>query len=113
MSPADAKELWESLQAGTLHEVLIAQHIQKRIQKELPHSNNAPWLQVQVDASKTLEWNTLTDKQAVRLLSPAESARVRKHHSHRIMGSRFVLVKKVMEDIVETDGAPDPHNPSQ
>ena len=111
LSSADAHELWESLQAGVSHEVLIAQHIQKRMQKELPHSNNAPWLQAQVDASKTVEWNTLTDKHAVRLLSPAESAWVRKHKSSRIMGSRFVIVKKAMEDVIENGGTPDPDNP--
>ena len=112
MSSDDAKDLWESLQCGVSHEVLIAQHIQKRMQKELPHSNNAPWLQAQVDAAKIVEWNTLTDKQAVRLLSPAEATWVRKHRSHRIMGSRFVLVKKAMEDLVENGVAPDPDNPT-
>ena len=112
LSSSDAHELWEALQDGTAHETLIAQHIQKRLQKELPHSNNVPWLQAQVDAAKTLEWNTLSEKQAVRLLSPAEAAWVRKHKSHRIMGSRFVIVKKAVEDLIETGGTPDPENPT-
>eukprot|EP00435_Cladocopium_sp_Y103_P021891 s1135_g5.t1 len=112
LSAHDANELWNTLQSGAPHEVLIAQHIQKRMQKELHHSNNEPWLQAQIDAAKIQEWNTLTDKQAVRLLSPAESAWVRKHEHHRIMGSRFVLVKKAEEDIVENGIAPDPHDPT-
>eukprot|EP00435_Cladocopium_sp_Y103_P047981 s941_g14.t1 len=112
LSHDDALELWDSLQSGTPHEVLIAQHIQKRMQKELPHSNNSPWLQAQVDAAKTLEWNTLTEKNAVRLLSPAEADWVRKHRKHRIMGNRFVLVKKAVEDVIETGGVPNPDDPS-
>ena len=75
-------------------------------------SFQGPWLQAQVDAAKTLEWNTLSEKQAVRLLSPAEAAWVRKHKSHRIMGSRFVIVKKAVEDLIETGGTPDPENPT-
>ena len=98
--------------SGSSHEVLIAQHIQKKMQKELPHSNNEPWLQAQVDAAKTLEWNTLADKQAVRFLSPTEAAWVRKNRAHRIMGSRFVLVKKAMEDLVENGITPDSSNPT-
>eukprot|EP00435_Cladocopium_sp_Y103_P057373 s281_g19.t1 len=112
VSSSDAHELWNALQSGASHEVLIAQHIQKRMQKELPHSNNVPWLQSQVDAAKTLEWNTLSEKQAVRLLSPAEASWVRKHKSDRIMGSRFVIVKKAAEDVIETGGTPDPENPT-
>ena len=112
LSKPDASELWKSLQQGVSHEVLIAQHIQKRMQKELPHSNNAPWLQAQVNAAKTLEWNTLSEKEAVRLLSPAEAAWVKKKHAHRIMGSRFVLVKKPVEDLIETGGSPNPDDPT-
>eukprot|EP00435_Cladocopium_sp_Y103_P016757 s3691_g4.t1 len=88
LSSEDAHELWESLQAGVPHEV------------------HRSMLQ------RLMEWNTLTDKQAVRLLSPAEASWVRKHQSHRIMGSRFVLVKKAMEDIVENGISPEPDNPA-
>eukprot|EP00435_Cladocopium_sp_Y103_P049592 s603_g15.t1 len=112
LSAQGASDLWQTLQSGAPHEVLIAQHIQKRMQKELHHSNNEPWLQAQIDAAKIQEWNTLSDKQAVRLLSPAESAWVKKHQSHRIMGSRFVLVKKAEEDIIENGVSPDPHDPT-
>ena len=110
LSHADAQELWNSLQSGTTHEVLFAQYLQKRMQKELRHSNNEPWLQGQIDAAKTAEWNTLTEKQAVRLLSPAEADRVRKRFPNRIMGSRFVLTRKAQEDIVENGLTPNPNN---
>eukprot|EP00435_Cladocopium_sp_Y103_P017847 s883_g4.t1 len=111
LSPDEVSELCSSLDSGVSHEVLIAQYLQKRMQKELPHSNHVPWLQSQVDAAKTLEWNTLAEKQAVRLLSPREAAWVRKNRSHRIMGSRFVLIKKALEDIVENGEKADPENP--
>ena len=90
---------------------MVAQHIQKRLQKELPHRNNEQWLQAQVDAAKTLKWNTLTSKDAVRLLSSREAEWVKKHLGHRIMGSRFVVVKKALEDVVENGQKPDPANP--
>eukprot|EP00435_Cladocopium_sp_Y103_P029371 s1599_g7.t1 len=111
LTSEDARELWASLQQRTPHEVLVAQFLQKRMQKELPHSNNEPALQAQIDAAKTLEWNTLSEKNAVRLLSVSESEWVKKHRANRIMGSRFVLTKKAMEDIVENGLTPDNANP--
>lgn len=111
LTASEAKECWDDLQSGTCHEVLIAQYLAKRMQKELPPRNNPAWLQAQVDSAKTTEWNTLADKQAVRLLSVAESNRVRKLQSHRIMGSRFVLTKKPLEDLVENGEKADPENP--
>ena len=110
LTTADARELWNNLQNGATHEVLYAQYLQKRMQKELHHSNNEPWLQGQVDAAKIAEWNTLSEKQAVRLLSSAEAAWVKKHTPNRIMGSRFVLTRKAQEDIIETGQTPDVNN---
>ena len=108
----DALELWDGLQGGVPHETLVAQFMMKRLQKELSPSNNPPELQGQIDAAKVVEWNTLADKQAVRLLSSSESAWVRKKQPERIMGSRFVLTKKPLEDIVENGGKADPEDPS-
>ena len=111
VSAKDASDLWSALRDGVHHEALIAQYLQKRMQKELPHSNNEPWLQAQIDAAKTLEWNTLAGKQAVRLLSVKEANWVRQHKSERIMGSRFVLIKKAVEDIIENGITPEHDNP--
>ena len=111
MTSSDAEQLWESLQQGQRHEVLIAQYLQKRMQKELPHSNNEPFVQAQIDAAKTLEWNTLSEKNAVRLLSVSESEWVKKHRANRIMGSRFVITKKALEDLVENGLSADPLKP--
>eukprot|EP00435_Cladocopium_sp_Y103_P016341 s443_g4.t1 len=112
LSACDALDCLPQLQAGVCHETLIAQYMAKRMQKELPYNNNPKWLQAQIDSAKTAEWNTLADKDAVHLLSPSESECVRKRHAHRIMGSRFVLTKKPLEDIVENGGKADPNEPS-
>ena len=52
-------------------EVLIASFLQKKMQKELHHSNNPFTLQEQGDLSKTTEWTTLRDeKQAIKVIPP-------------------------------------------
>ena len=76
-------------------EVLIASFLQKKMQKELHHSNNPFMLQEQVDLSKTTEWTTLRDeKQAIRVIPPNEAKKVRSRKPDRIMTSRFVIVEK-------------------
>ena len=107
----EAMSVMKSLGEDSRHEVLIAQYLQKRLQKELKPSGNEPMLQAQIDAAKTAEWNTLAEKGAVRLVSASEANWIRKHKPDRIMGSRFVITKKVMEDIAEYGITPDPHNP--
>ena len=101
LSSSEAHELWQDFMKDGNHEALIAQFMQKRAQKEIPHSRNEPWLQAQVDAAKVKEWNTLIDKQAVRLVPKHKADWILKHQKHRIMGSRFVIVKKAMEDVIE------------
>ena len=76
-------------------EVLIANFLKKKMAKELHHSNNPPILQDQVDASKTVEWTTLRDeKQAIRVILPAQAKYIRTHKADRIMTSRFVVTEK-------------------
>jgi hypothetical protein len=67
-------------------------------------------LQARVDQAKVSEWQTLIDKGAVRIVPAHESNWIRNHKANRIMGSRFVIVKKPEEDIVETRGQADPSN---
>ena len=110
LSSSEAHELWQDFMKDGNHEALIAQFMQKRAQKEIPHSRNEPWLQAQVDAAKVKEWNTLIDKQAVRLVPKHKADWILKHQKHRIMGSRFVIVKKAMEDVIENGIIPDPNN---
>ena len=108
LSDKDAHELWSSFQQHGRYDVLVVQFMQKRAQKEIPHSHNEPKLQAQVDAAKVQEWNTLIEKQAVRLVPKHQAEWILKHQKHRIMGSRFVIVKKAMEDVIENGMIPDP-----
>ena len=57
-------------------------------------STRGPLLQDRVDQAKVAEWQTLIDKGAVRIVPAGESRWIRKNQSNRIMGSRFVIVKK-------------------
>ena len=76
-------------------EVLIANFLQKKLQKELHHSNNPPMLQEKIDRSKTTEWTTLRDeKNAIKVLPPSEAKKIRERRPDRIMTSRFVIVEK-------------------
>eukprot|EP00435_Cladocopium_sp_Y103_P071090 s130_g36.t1 len=108
----ESKELWDTFVSSedTAIEVMVAQYYNKRAQKEIPASNNEPLLQGQVDQAKVSEWQTLIDKQAVRVVPPREARWIRKNQPHRIMGSRYVVVKKPEEDIIENGIQPDPSN---
>ena len=76
-------------------EVLIANFLQKKLQKELHHSNNPPMLQEKIDRSKTTEWTTLRDeKNAIKVIPPSEAKKIRERRADRIMTSRFVIVEK-------------------
>ena len=111
-SVTESCELWESFRDAKDNavEVFINQYYNKRAQKEIPSSRNEPFLQAKVDQAKVTEWQTLIDKGAVRVVPAKESAWIRRHQAHRIMGSRFVIVKKPEEDLVETGQAVDPNN---
>eukprot|EP00435_Cladocopium_sp_Y103_P032019 s3508_g8.t1 len=108
-SQQESQELWDTFKntSDNAIEVFINQYFHKRAQKEV--SKNEPLLQARVDQSKVAEWQTLIDKGAVRVLSAKESRWVRKHRSDRIMGSRFVIVKKPEEEIIENGGKVDPN----
>ena len=77
---------------------LIAGFLQKRAQKEIPVHGNEPELQAKVDASKTLEWETLSGKQAIRVWKGAKAREIRNKHPDRFIGSRFVVINKKDED---------------
>eukprot|EP00435_Cladocopium_sp_Y103_P001293 s456_g1.t1 len=111
-SVSESCELWENFRNthDNAVEVLINQYYNKRAQKEIPTSRNEPFLQAKVDQAKVAEWQTLIDKKAVRVVPAKEAAWIKKHQAHRIMGSRFVIVKKPEEDIIETGKAVDPNN---
>jgi len=47
-------------------DVLIAAHIQKKTNKELLHSGNPWFMQSLANESKSLEWNTILEKGAVK-----------------------------------------------
>ena len=111
-SADESSSLWNEFrntQDGAV-EVFINQYCNKRAQKEIPASRKDPFLQAKVDQAKVSEWQTLIDKQAVPVISAKESAWIRKHQASRIMGSRFVIVKKTEEELVENGKAADPNN---
>lgn len=96
--PSEIQELHELWQSGASSEVLLADYLQKKMSKELPHSGNEPEMQKKIDEAKLTEWNTITAKHAGRLVLGEEAREVKHRFSHRIMGSRFVLTVKQEED---------------
>ena len=80
-------------------EVLIADYLKKKMQKELPHSNNDIALQSKVDAGKREEWQTLLSKDNVLRIHYGKKAReIKEKFAHRFIGSRFVLTRKALND---------------
>ena len=67
-------------------------------------------MQAKVDQAKVSEWQTLIDKQAVRVVPPKEANWIKQHQPDRIMGSRYVVVKKPEEELIENGKQPDPAN---
>ena len=89
-------------------ETLIAAHIQKKLSKELSPSNNPPELQKLVNLSKGEEWNTISDKGAIRLHFGKKARLIRAEHADRFIGSKFVIIRKATQDGVSVD----PSDPS-
>ena len=82
----------------SLFEVLTASFLQKKLQKELPASNNPPELQKSIDEAKTIEWETLLGKNAIQVWTGAEAKRRATQFPDRFIGSRFVCTRKVDEE---------------
>ena len=108
----ESQQLWKTFSSTDEQsiEIMVAQYYNKRAQKEIPVSNNEPFLQGKVDQAKVNEWQTLIDKNAVRVVPPKEAKWIRQHQPERIMGSRYVIVKKPQEDLSENGVLPDPNN---
>ena len=68
-------------------------------------------MHAQVDAAKVTEWNTWINKGVVRLVPPSQAKWIKEHQADRIMGGRFVITKKAMEDVIENILLPQPDNP--
>ena len=79
-------------------EVLIANYMQKKTSKEIPPSNNEKSLQKLVDESKTIEWNTMLEKNAVRLHYGRRAAEIKQKQADRFIGSRFVITRKSTDE---------------
>ena len=89
-------------------ETLIAAYVQKKMTKEVPAQGNDPLTQELVDDSKVVEWGTLEEKQTLRVHTGARARQIRKQHADRFIGSRFVIVRKPIEE----GGHVDPLDPS-
>ena len=80
-------------------EALIADYLQKKMEKELPHSNNEASLQKMIDSGKAAEWKTLSEKPNVLKIHYGQAAkRIQSESSHRFIGSRFVITRKAIEE---------------
>ena len=92
-----SEALLAELQTVPDAEALVASFLQKRMQTELHHSNNAPQLQEKIDDAKVIEFiHTLQDeKKALKVVPPKQAMRIRKDQPNRIMTSRFVVTNKV------------------
>jgi hypothetical protein len=105
VSKARTEQATEALSVECLNsdhldlEVLLADYLKKKMQKELPHSNNHPSLQAKVDAGKRDEWQTLLNKgNVVRLHYGRKAREIKEKFGHRFIGSRFVLTRKAVDE---------------
>lgn len=109
LSVEDITELcnqWED--PKTSIEVLLANYLQKKSNKEMSPCNHPPEVQAMVDDSKVLEWSTIIDKQAVKIHYGKRAAQIRERYADRFIGSRFVITKKPMEEnqpIIDEDSS--------
>lgn len=88
-------QLWETSQNI---EVLVSAYMQKRASKEVPATGNPPQLQQLVEESKLVEWNTLMEKNAIKIHRGKHAAWLKTQYPERFMGSRFVIVRKPIEE---------------
>ena len=75
-------------------DVLMSAFLQKRMQKEIPPGGKDPALQSKVDEAKRAEWQTLSEKPAVRVWTGAKAQQILTKHPDRFVGSRFAIVEK-------------------
>ena len=76
----------------------MAAYMQKKMQKELPAVGTSPELQQEVQEAKRSEWETVCGKQAVRIWTGPKAQEIRRKHSDRFIGSRFVVTRKEDEE---------------
>ena len=79
-------------------EILMAAFLQKKSQKEIKPSGHPMELQTKIDASKTIEWETLLGKNAIKVWRGERARQIKAKQSHRFIGSRFVVVNKCDEE---------------
>lgn len=80
--------------------------MQRRNTKEMSPCNNPHDIQQLVDESKEVEWQTIIDKGAVRIHYGKHAANLKNQFPDRFIGSRFVIVKKALEEnqpVIEDD----------
>ena len=98
LSRQDVNHLVDMYKEGASFDVLVAAYLKKKASKELPPTGHPREIQLKIDEAKLLEWNTILAKHAARLVIGPEAQAVRKHMSHRIMGSRYVITIKQEDD---------------
>ena len=104
MSVGDITELCEQWGDPDVPiEVMLANYMQKKASKEMSPCNHPPEIQSMVDDSKVVEWSTIVDKNAVKIHYGKRAAQIREQHPDRFIGSRFVIVKKALEENQQVD----------
>ena len=99
LSVQDVGELMVSWDDPTVEiEIMIAQYMEKKLSKEVHHSGHPPDVQKEVDASKTVEWQTLLEKGVVRIYYGKKAQKIKEEQADRFMGSRFVIIRKPSEE---------------
>ena len=68
-------------------EAFIGAYLEKKLSKDLPPSKNPPELQQLIDESKGVEWETITEKHAVKVHYGKKALQSKAQHGDRSMGS--------------------------
>ena len=108
-SPAHEALFVETLDACEGVDVMIAEYLKHKMNKELPHSNNPPDIQRKVDLGKRTEWETMTGKpDVVKIHYGKHAERIKKEFPDRFIGSRYVLTRKAVDEAKGIDN----HDPN-
>lgn len=98
LSVQDCRKLMSIWDSTHCVETLIAAYTQKKLSKEVPAVGNEPLIQQMVDESKLVEWTTLIEKGAIKVHTGKKAAWLKSKYPERFMGSRFVIVRKPLEE---------------
>lgn len=103
LSAQECHQLLQTWDKTQCVEALITAYMQKKVAKEIPAVGNEPRLHELVEESKLVEWSTLMEKKAIKIHTGKRAAWLKVQYSDRFMGSRFVIVRKPLEENLHLD----------